>query len=62
MPMRREPHEGQETPQRAEATQGGGLVEFPTMGLPIHLVVGIAQGLPLDDAESWLREHVSAIV
>jgi hypothetical protein len=62
MPMRREPHEGQETPQRAEATQEGGVVELPTMRHPIHLVVGIAQGLPLDDAGAWLREHVSAIV
>jgi death-on-curing protein len=25
------------------------------------IVVGIAQGMPLDAAESWLREHVSAI-
>ena len=25
------------------------------------IVVGIAQGMALDDAESWLREHVSAI-
>ena len=26
-----------------------------------HLVVGIAQGMALDEAELWLREHVSAI-
>jgi len=25
------------------------------------VVVGIAQGLPLDDAEGWLREHVVAL-
>jgi death-on-curing protein len=25
------------------------------------LIVGIAQGTPLDDAEAWLRQHVSAI-